>query len=91
MFFEEFLQLMEDLMTDSNHPLVIAGDFNFHVHDLNHPNALKFIDLLESVNLIKNVKSPTPRRTHTLDIIITSLKEDIMADVWVLPDICSNH
>ena len=52
------MQFIEDLMEDYNHPLVIAGDFNFHVHDLNHPNALKLIDLLESVNLMKNVRAP---------------------------------
>ena len=40
MFFEEFSQFIEDLMEDYNHPLVIAGDFSFHVDDLNHLKAL---------------------------------------------------
>jgi len=59
MFFEEFSQLIEQLMEDYIYLLVIAGEFNFHVDDLNHRDALKFTDLLESVNLIQHVKSPT--------------------------------
>lgn len=78
-------------MEDYNHPSVIAGDFNFHVDDLNPPDALKLTDLLESVNLIKHVKSPTHRRGSTLDLIITRNEEDIMADVRVLADICSDQ
>lgn len=67
MLFEEFSQLIEHLMEDYIYPLVIAGDFSFHVDDLNHRDALKFTDLLESVNLIQHVKSPTHRHGHTLD------------------------
>ena len=91
MFVEEFSQLIEHLMEENNHPLVIAGDFNFHIDDLNHPDALKLTDLLESVNLIQHVKSPTHRCGHTLDLIITRKEEDIMADVRVLADVCSDH
>ena len=60
MFFEEFSQLIKHLVEDYmyNHPLVIAGDFNFTVDDLNHLDALKLTDLSESVNLIQHVKSP---------------------------------
>ena len=91
MFFEEFSQLIEHLMEDYIYPLVIAGDFNFHVDDLNHRDALKFTDLLESVNLIQRVKSPTHRHGHTLDLIITRKEEDMIADVQVLADVYSDH
>ena len=91
MFFEEFSQLIEHLMEDYIYPLVIAGDFNFHVDDLNHRDALKFTDLLESVNLIQHVKSPTHRQGHTLDLIITRKEEDMIADVQVLADVYSDH
>ena len=91
MFFEEFSRLIEHLMEDYIYPLVIAGDFNFHVDDLNHRDALKFTDLLESVNLIQHVKSPTHRHGHTLDLIITRKEEDMIADVQVLADVYSDH
>ena len=91
MIFEEFCQLIEHLMEDYIYPLVIAGDFNFHVDDLNHRDALKFTDLLESVNLIQHVKSPTHRQGHTLDLIITRKEEDMIADVQVLVDVYTDH
>ena len=91
MFFEEFSQLIEHLMEDYFYPLVIAGDFNFHVDDLNNRDAPKFTDLLESVNLIQHVKSPTHRHGHTLDLIITRKEEDMIADVQVLADVYSDH
>ena len=91
MFFEEFSQLIEHLMEDYIYPLVVAGDFNFHVDDLNHRDALKFTDLLESVNLIQHVKSPTHRHGHTLDLIITRKEEDMIADVQVLADVYCDH
>ena len=78
MFSEEFSQLIEHLMEDYKHPLVIAGDFNF-------PDALKLTDLLESVNLIQHW------RGHTLDLIITRKEEDKMGDVRVLADVFSDH
>ena len=60
-FFEQFSQLIETLMEDCTHPLVITGDFNFHLDDLTSPDALKFVDLLDSV------KDPTNRRADILD------------------------
>ena len=91
MFFEEFSQLIEHLMEEYIYPLVIAGDFSFHVDDLNHRDALKFTDLLESVNLIQDVKSPTHRDGHTLYLIITRKEEDMIADVQVLAYVYSDH
>lgn len=48
-------------------------------------------DLLESVNLTQHVEIPTHRRGHTLDLTITRKEEDIMANVRVLADICSDY
>ena len=91
MFFEEYSLLIEHLREDHFYPLVIAGDFNFHFDDLNHRDGPKFTDLLESVNLIQHVKSPTHRHGHTLDLIITRKEEDMIADVQVLADVYSDH
>ena len=91
MFFEEFSQLIEHLMEDYIYPLVIAGDLSFHVDDLNHRDALKFTDLLESGNLIQDVKSPTHRHGHTLYFIITRKEEDMIADIQILADVYSDH
>ena len=48
-------------------PLLITGDINIHVDD---PDAIKFLDLLDSLGLVQHVKTPTHRCGHTLDLMI---------------------
>ncbi|XP_022778991.1 uncharacterized protein LOC111320602 [Stylophora pistillata] len=90
-FFEEFSQLVEILTEDCTHPLAIVGDFNFHVDTPNNQDALKFNDLLDSMNLVQHVEGSTHRGNHTLDLIITRREEELIANVQVLPDVYSDH
>ena len=78
MFFEEFSQLVEILMEDCTHPLAVVGDFNFHLDTPNNQDALKFNDLLDSMNLVQHVKGSTHRRGHTLDLITTIREEELI-------------
>ena len=41
----------------------------------NNQDALKFNDLLDSMNLVQHVKGSTHRHGHTLDLIITRREE----------------
>ena len=43
------------LYCDANctHPLAVVGDFNFHLDTPNNQDALKFNDLLDSMNLVQ--------------------------------------
>ena len=76
MFLEEFSQLAEILMGDNTFPLAVVGDFNFHLDTPNNQDALKFNDLLDSMNLVQHVKGSTHRHGHTLDLIITRREEN---------------
>ena len=51
MFFNEFPILLERLAVASGH-LLLTGDFNFHVDDRTDSLASRFLDLLDSHNLI---------------------------------------
>ena len=51
-------------------PLMIVGDFNIHVDDSTDTHAGKLLDVLTSHSLQQNVKSPTHRHGHTLDLVI---------------------
>ena len=64
---------------------MICGDFNFHVNDTANQNsdACNFIDLLETVNMIQHVSTPTQRKGHILDLIITRNDETFIQDVRV--------
>ena len=51
--------------------LLIAGDFNFPLDDLNYTHAKRFADILDGFGLQQHVKGPTHKKGHTLDLIIT--------------------
>jgi hypothetical protein len=44
---------------------------NIHVDDTNDTDAVKFLDLLESMGMTQHVNTPTHRAGHTLDLMIT--------------------
>ena len=70
MFFNEFPILLERLAVASGH-LLLTGDFNFHVDDRTDSLASRFLDLLDSHNLIQHLPGPTYKDNHTLDLMIT--------------------
>ena len=89
-FFNEFSEYLESILM-SNEPLLITGDFNFHMDVLSNPDSIRFNDLLDSVGLIQHVKLPTHIHGHTLDLFITRQPDDIM-DSEPLPEIfISDH
>ena len=77
-FLMEFSDLMESTIL-SKEPLIVVGDYNIHVDVPNDTDALKFLDLLESLSLDQHVTEPTHIRGHTLDLVITRKIEDILA------------
>ena len=80
MFYDEFSRLIEILVDEPN-PLPITGDFNFHVDDSGNLEAMRFLDLLNSANLVQHVLEPSHRRGHTLDLIITRRDEVLIRHV----------
>ena len=64
MFFNEFPILLERLAVACGH-LLLTGDFNFHVDDRTDSLASRFLDLLDSHNLIQHVSGPTHEDNHT--------------------------
>ena len=69
-FICEFSQLLESLASLPSE-LLIFGDFNIHVDDLNNEDANKFSILLENFNFVQHVDFPTHKMGHTLDLFIT--------------------
>ena len=90
MFFNEFPILLERLAVASGH-LLLTGDFNFHVDDRTDSLASRFLDLLDSHNLIQHVSGPTHKDNHTLDLMITRACEDIFESWSTLNPHLSDH
>ena len=88
LFFDEFASFLESLSITST-PLLITGDFNFHV-DVNHDqNARRFLDLLDTFNLKQHISTPTHRSGHTLDLIITRENDKIASNFIVYDPVIS--
>ena len=91
MFLDEFASLLESYSSMAC-PLLIMGDFNFHVDNVRDIDAGKFVDLLDRHNLVQHVTEPTHTKGHILDNVIT--REDdanFIADVAVGAPTFSDH
>jgi len=66
-----------------NCSIVVCGDFNIHVDQIDDTHAVRFEQLLlQSCDLVQHVKEPTHSAGHALDLVITRNDTDI-GDVYV--------
>ena len=89
-FLNDFRTLISSVST-TPHEFVITGDFNIHVDDSTDSNAIQFISLLDSANLIQHVSFPTHRHSHTLDLVITSANSTLSPTLTFSPISPSDH
>ena len=54
---DNFTKLLVDIVA-SNTNLVILGDFNIHVIDVNDPNVSTFLDIMKALGLKQHVRAP---------------------------------
>ena len=91
MFLDEFAQLVESVVITDTH-ILIFRDFNLHFDDINDPDAVRFLNILDSFNLCQHrLTGPTHKRGHTLDFLITRSNETLVSNSRVLPDVYSDH
>ena len=69
-FLEEFGELLSNICLEFD-SLIISGDFNFHVDNLENTYASEFLTLIDTFNLTQHVQGPTHSHGHTLDLVIT--------------------
>ena len=82
-FFADFEFLLE-FQISSEVDLIIVGDFNIHVDELNDSNARHFLKLLNTFNLCQHVSIPTHNSGHILDLIITNASSNLIICPYVL-------
>ena len=58
--------------------MLVPGDFNIHVDVPNDIDAVKFLDLLESLGFEQHVTKPTHILGRTLDLFITRRTETLL-------------
>ncbi|EDO35900.1 predicted protein, partial [Nematostella vectensis] len=89
-FLDEFSSFLENVAT-TIYPLIIAGDFNFHLDNSNDRSAARFQELMDTFNLSQHVQQPTHKNGHTLDLVITRLAETSVRNVMVTDLSISDH
>ncbi|XP_070549536.1 uncharacterized protein [Ptychodera flava] len=89
-FLAEFSTLLESAVPSPGH-LVIAGDFNIHLDELNSPDTVKFMNLLHSMGLHQHILTPTHNKGHVLDLLITRSTDELVHSVDVSNFMNSDH
>ena len=90
LFLDEFGSLLEKLVI-SNGPLVITGDFNFHLDNPSDRAAARFRVLLDVFDLKQHVKDSTRKSGHILDLVITRSGDQLVRNARVSDPVISDH
>jgi hypothetical protein len=80
-FLSEFADYLEHLVTCSG-PLLILGDFNFHIKDASDKDALSFLRLVSSFDLQQHVQQSTHRGGHILDLVLTRATDNVVTSAY---------
>ena len=89
-FFSQFTNLIDSLAVQGGN-VVILGDLNFHLDDLDNRQARHLNDLIFSARFIQHVTEPTHRNGHTLDVLISRESDSIVQNVYVHNPLISDH
>ncbi len=87
-FIAEFSDMLS-LLFLYKRPILITGDFNFHVDNCCDKSAISFLDTCHTFGLTQHVKEPTRLNGHTLDLVLSC--DVLVADLQVCPLTLSDH
>ena len=90
LFLDEFSSLLEKLII-STAPLVITGDFNFHLDSPSDRAAARFREMLDIFDLKQHVKDSTHKNGHIFDLVITRAGDEPVRNVRVSDPVISDH
>ena len=76
-FANDFLDHME-MNINSTGELLLTGNFNIHVNDLESPDTNTFLDVLDSIGLHIHISFPTHCLNNTVDLVITSGQDNFI-------------
>ena len=89
-FVDEFMDwIAEYIMNDTN--VIILGNFNLHVNDLNDDNARNFIETTQALALEQQVRFPTHTSGKMLDLVFTELFNGLKLQQCIQDAYISDH
>ncbi|XP_064637159.1 uncharacterized protein LOC135493617 [Lineus longissimus] len=91
-FFEEFDTLISVISLKTPHDkLILTGDFNFHLENTDHPDTLRFTDILAHHHLLQHVDKSTHDKGHLLDAVISRVGDASVSNIHVSDASISDH
>ena len=87
---DEVSQLVQYYMTNHKN-LVMLGDFNVAVQDLNNPDSLAFFDTMEALGQVQHIEKPTHQLGNTLDHIYTESLDQLGVQHTFIGSYISDH
>lgn len=80
-FMGDFMMLVEDSVSQS-HPTMFIGDFNIRMDQLDDPDTIIFLDMMEALGFSNLVDFTTHRRGHMIDLIVCDeTTEGMISDI----------
>ena len=76
-FNEEFTRLLEAKAISVN-KLLVVGDFNFHMEDIENAGVCSFTDVLQTFDLHQHVNGATHMNGHTLDLVLSHSMDELV-------------
>ncbi|XP_071959538.1 uncharacterized protein [Antedon mediterranea] len=90
MFFSDFSTLLE-LINNVPGRVLLAGDFNLHMDDVQNSDAITMKNLLSISGFTQHVTGPTHKSGHTLDLLICRDTDELITDISIHTDQPSDH
>ena len=89
-FFDELTRVLEAVAVFNSH-VVITGDFDIKLNDIDNAHTKHLTELLNSFGLVQSIVGPTHNRGNTLVVLITRSDLPLPDDVVVHPPQVSDH
>ena len=78
-FIDKFTTWLPGILAKYNN-IIIAGDFNIHIDDTNSDEGTIFKDTMDVFGLKNNVRTPTHKDGHTLDLILMEQESNLQVE-----------
>ena len=90
-FVTEFVNFLADKLVNFMGDLIIAGDFNIHVNDVDSADARQFLDAMEALGFDQLVDFCTHESGNILDLMFTCIGNKIKSGNIKSDDFISDH
>ena len=79
-FLEEYPKFLSEILSQHKNTIMIMGDFNIWIDDMNNKDANTYLRAMESLGLEQHVTFSTHSKDHTFDHVFTESGSKMIVD-----------